>query len=58
MLTHAGYVSAEAACLKAEAEYENYRHQLDALLAPVEVDMTKALELTVKKLPNPKGKKK
>ena len=58
VLTHAGYVSAEAARMKAEAEYENYRHQLDALPSPVEVDMTKALEMTVKNLPNPKGKKK
>ena len=58
MLIHVGHVSAEAARMKAEAEYENYRHQLDALPAPVEVDMTRALETTMKKLPNPKGKKK
>ena len=58
VLTHEGRVSAESARLKAEAEYENYRHQLDALPAPVEADMIKALETTAKKLPNPKGKKK
>lgn len=58
VLTHAGRVSAEAARLKAEIEYENYRQQLDALPADVEVDMIKVLESTTKALPNPKGKKK
>lgn len=58
VLSHAGRVSAEAARLKAEAEYENYRRQLDALPTPVERDMTKALEAAAKKLPSPKGKKK
>ena len=58
VLTHAGRVSAEEARLKAEAEYENYRQQLDALPAPVEKDMVKALESAAKALPRPKGKKK
>lgn len=58
VLTHAGRVSAEEARLKAEAEYENYRQQLDALPAPVETDMVKALESAAKALPRPKGKKK
>jgi hypothetical protein len=57
VLTHAGRVSAEAARLKAEAEYENYRRQQDALPAPVERDMTKALEEAANKLPSPKRKK-
>jgi len=51
-------VSAEAARLKAEAEYENYRQQLDALPAPVEMDMLKSLESAAQALPKPKGKKK
>jgi hypothetical protein len=58
VLTHAGRVSAEEARLKAEAEYENYRQQLDALPAPVEKDMINALELVAKALPKSKGKKK
>ena len=58
VLTHAGRVSSESAHLKAEAEYERYRQQLDALPAPVKVDMIKSLEAVVKKLPKPKGKKK
>ena len=57
VLTHAGRVSAEAARLKAEAEYENYRRQQDVLPAPVERDLTKALEAAANKLPSPKGKK-
>lgn len=57
VLNHAGRVSAEAARLKAEAEYDHYRRQLDALPAPVEHDMNKALEAAVNKLPRPKGKK-
>ena len=56
VLTHAGRVSAEAARLKAEAEYEAYRRQLDALPAPVERDMTRELEAAAKKLLRPKGK--
>jgi len=58
VLSHAGQVSAEAARLKAEAEYENYRQQLDALPAPVEMDMLKSLESAAQALPKPKGKKK
>ena len=58
VLTHAGRVSAEEARLKAEAEYENYRQQLDALPAPVDKDMIKVLESAAKALPKPKGKKK
>lgn len=58
VLTHAGRISAEAARSKAEAEYKNYRQQLDALPADVEVDMIKAIESATKALPNPKGKKK
>lgn len=56
VLTHAGRISAEAARLKAETEYDHYRRQLDALPAPVEQDMTKALEAAANKLPRPKGK--
>ncbi len=54
VLTHAGKVSAEAARLKAEAEYETYRRQVDELPAPVERDMTRALEAAVDKLPKPR----
>jgi len=56
VLTHAGRVSAEAARLKAEAEYEAYRQAIDTLPASVERDMTETLEQVVKSLP--KGKKK
>ncbi len=54
MLAHAGRVSAEAARLKAEGEYEAYRRQVDRLPAAVERDMTKALEAAVDKLPKPR----
>ncbi len=54
VLTHAGKVSAEAARLKAEAEYETYRRQVDRLPAPAERDMTRALEAAVDKLPKPR----
>ncbi len=58
VLTHAGRIPAEAAKQKAEAEYEHYRQQLDALPAPVEQDMTRVvLEAVSKALPKPKGKK-
>ncbi len=57
VLTHAGRISAEAARLKAEAEYEHYRRQLDALPARVEQDMTTALEAAAKRLPKHTGKK-
>lgn len=53
VLTHAGKVSAEAARLRAEAEYDSYRRQVDQLPAPVERDMTEALEAAVDKLPKP-----
>jgi hypothetical protein len=56
VLTHVGGVSAEAARLKAEAEYEAYRRQLDALPAPVERDLTQELEAAARKLLQPKGK--
>jgi hypothetical protein len=55
VLTHAGHISAEAAKQKAEAEYANYRLQLDALPSPIELDMSRALEAAAKALP--KGKK-
>lgn len=55
VLTHSGQVSAEAAKIKAEMEYEYYRHQLDALPSPVEQDMTRVLEAIAKALH--KGKK-
>jgi hypothetical protein len=58
VLTHAGRISAEAARLKAESEYDNYRRQLDALPASVEQDMTKALEAAANRLPKSKGKNK
>ena len=51
VLTHAGRVSAEAARLKAEAEYENFLRQRDALPAQVDLDMTRALEAAAKRLP-------
>lgn len=57
VLTHAGQVSAEVARLKAEAEYDDYQRQLDALPSPIERDMTAALEAAAKKLPDPKGKR-
>jgi hypothetical protein len=50
-------VSAEAARLKAEAEYDHYRRQLDALPTPVELDMLGAIEAVTGKLTKPKGKK-
>ncbi len=55
VLTHAGHISAEAAKQKAEAEYANYRLQLDALPSPIELDMSWALEAAAKALP--KGNK-
>lgn len=57
VLTHAGQVSAEVARLKAEAEYDDYQRQLDALPSPIERDMTAALEAAAKKLPDPQGKR-
>ena len=57
VLTHAGRVSAEAARLKAEAEYANYQQQLDALPAQVEYDMTRSLESATEKLQKSKAKK-
>ena len=51
VLTHAGRVSAEAARLKAEAEYESFLRQQDAMPAPVDLDMTRALEAAAKRLP-------
>ncbi|NTV97362.1 MAG: virulence RhuM family protein, partial [Thiobacillus sp.] len=54
VLTHAGRVSADAARLKAETEYEGYRRQQDQLVTPVERDLTKAIEAAVSKLPAPK----
>ncbi len=56
VLAHAGRASAEEARLKAEAEYEIYRRQVDQLPAAVERDMTKALEAAVDKLPRARRK--
>ena len=58
VLTHAGTVSAQVARLKAEAEFESYRRRMDAFPAPVEQDLTQALEAQVAKLPSTKRKKK
>lgn len=44
--------------LNAEAEYQNYRRQLDALPAPVERDMASALDAAVKQLPRSGRKRK
>jgi hypothetical protein len=57
VLTHAGRVSADAARSKAEAEYDQYRRQIDALPATVEHDLTQALEAEVNRLSGPKRKK-
>ena len=51
VLTHAGHVTAEAARLKAEAEYTNYQRQIDTLPTQVEHDMIQVLEAVTKKLP-------
>jgi hypothetical protein len=51
LLTHAGRVSAEAARLKVEAEYEHYRKQLDSQPSPVELDMDKVLDAVAKTHP-------
>lgn len=54
ILTHAGKISAEAARLKAEAEYEEFNRLLDSQPSPVEnhfqqvVEQTKHLEDKVK----------
>lgn len=53
VLTHAGSVSAEDARDKAQAEYDAWRGQRDALPSKAERDMTKALENAAKKLPRP-----
>jgi len=58
VLTHAGTVSAQVARLKAEAEFDAYRRRMDDLPAPVEQDLTQALEAHVAKLPAAKKKKK
>jgi len=57
VLTHAGRVSAEAAKIKALAEYETWKRQQDALPSLAEQDMTQALEQAVTALPKPGGKK-
>lgn len=54
VLTHVGQVSAQAARLKAEAEFNSYRRRMDALPSPIEQDLTKALEIQVAKLPTTK----
>lgn len=56
VLTHAGRVSAEAAKVKALAEYDTWRRHQDALPSPAEQDMTQALEQAVRALPKPRGK--
>jgi hypothetical protein len=58
VLTHVGQVSAQAARLKAEAEFDSYRRRMDALPSPIEQDLTKALETQVAKLPTTKRGKK
>lgn len=58
VLTHAGRISARVAQDKADAEYDRFRLQLDALPSPAERDMTRALEKALRQLSKPKGKKK
>lgn len=53
VLAHAGTVSAEAARDKAQAEYDAWRRQRDALPSQAERDMSKALENAARKLPRP-----
>lgn len=53
VLTHAGTVSAEAARDKAQAEYDAWRRQQNALPSKAEQDMTRTLENAAKKLPRP-----
>lgn len=57
VLTHAGKISAEVARSKAEAEYDEYRKQRDLLPSPAEEDLTRELDMAVKKA-LPRGKKK
>ncbi len=57
VLTHAGRISAQAARLKAEAEYDSYLRKVDALPAPVERDMIRALEDVARRLPGTEGPK-
>jgi hypothetical protein len=58
VLTHAGRISAEAAQIKAGAEYERYLRRLDAQPSQVEKDMTEALDAAMKRLPKTKGEPK
>lgn len=53
LLTHAGRITAEEARLAAQAQYDIYRHEIDTQPAPVERDMTRALEESAKKLQKP-----
>jgi hypothetical protein len=53
LLDHAGSISAESAKLKAESEYESFKHAQDALPKPVDADfekVVKKLEAPVKKV--------
>jgi len=49
LLDHAGKISAETAKIKAEAEYENYRKQQDALPRAVDADFERVTRLIKKK---------
>ena len=49
LLDHAGKISAETAKIKAEAEYENYRQQQDALPRAVDADFEHVTKLLKKK---------
>ena len=49
LLDHAGKISAETAKIKAEAEYENYRQQQDALPRAVDADFERVTKLLKKK---------
>ena len=55
ILTHAGTITAEAARLKAEQEYEKYQHLLDTQPSPVEQDFDEAVK-KAKQLERPKKK--
>lgn len=57
ILTHAGTITAEAARLQAEQEYEKYQRQLDTLPSPVEQHFDEAIK-KAKQLEQPKKKSK
>jgi hypothetical protein len=44
LLEHAGKISAETAKLKAESEYEKFKHAQDALPKPIDADFEKVVK--------------